>query len=125
MERAVFGASEFFSEKAFITGFRGIEHVQIGHVTERNLDIVEIWFNPWKVSYHELLQLFFDLHDPTSKEGQHYKNESVIFFSNINQLTAAKQKKNELKHLYKHEIITEVTPVWGHFNKLDQRKLIS
>lgn len=120
MERAVFGASEFFSQKAFVTGFRGIENVRIGHLRGINLDIVEIWFNPWKVSYKELLELFFDLHDPTSKEGQQIKNQSLIFFSNKNQLTLAKQKKSELKHIIKDKIITKITPASEHINGLEE-----
>ncbi|OIJ17949.1 hypothetical protein BKP45_20555 [Anaerobacillus alkalidiazotrophicus] len=116
MERAVFGASDFFSHKAFITVFRGIEYVQIGHLKEANVDIVDIWFDPWKVSYKELLELFFDLHDPTTRVGQQLQNQSFIFFSNINQLAEAKQKKNELKHIVKDEVITEITPVWEQIN---------
>ncbi|MFC0472699.1 peptide-methionine (S)-S-oxide reductase [Halalkalibacter kiskunsagensis] len=125
MEKAVFGASEFFSQKAFITVFRGIEYVQIGHLKRANVDLVEIWFDPWKVSYNELLDLFFDLHDPTIREGQQVKNQSFIFFSTINQLTIAKQKKNELKHILKDEIITEITPVWEHINSLEEIQRIS
>ncbi|WP_332697883.1 peptide-methionine (S)-S-oxide reductase [Halalkalibacter lacteus] len=125
MEKAVFGASEFFSQKAFITVFRGIEYVQIGHLKRANVDLVEIWFDPWKVSYNELLDLFFDLHDPIIREGQQVKNQSFIFFSTINQLTIAKQKKNELKHILKDEIITEITPVWKHITSLEEIKRIS
>jgi peptide-methionine (S)-S-oxide reductase len=125
MERAVFGASEFFSQKAFITGFRGIEYVRMGHLKGTNVKIVEIWFNPWKVSYYEIVELFFDLHDPTSRDGQHFKNQSFIFFSDINQLRVAKQKKNELQHLFNNEIITEITPVWEHITSLEEKKLIS
>jgi peptide-methionine (S)-S-oxide reductase len=125
MERAVFGASEFFSQKAFITGFRGIEYVRIGHLKGENVKIVEIWFNPWKVSYYEIVELFFDLHDPTSREGQHFKNQSFIFFSDINQLRVAKQKKGELQHLFKNEFNTEITPVWEHLTSLEESKLIS
>jgi peptide-methionine (S)-S-oxide reductase len=115
MERAVFGASEFFSQNAFITSLRGIENVRIGHRKGTDIDIVEIWYNPWKVSYSELLELFFDLHDPTFKEGQTIHNQSLIFFSNKNQLTLAKQKKNELKYYYKDKMITKITPV-GEYN---------
>jgi peptide-methionine (S)-S-oxide reductase len=125
MERAVFGASEFFSQQAFITSFRGIEYIQTGHLKGKNVDIVEIWFNPWKVSYNELLELFFDLHNPTSREDKQIKNQSLIFFSDIQQLTVAKQKKNELKHLFKDEVITEITPVWEYTNSLEEIKLIS
>ncbi|WP_428907976.1 peptide-methionine (S)-S-oxide reductase [Niallia sp. Krafla_26] len=115
MEKAVFGASGFFSQKAFITSFRGIENVRIGH--QRGIDVVEIWFNPWKVSYKELLELFFDLHDPTSKEGQ--KNQSFIFFSDHHQLTLAKQKKNELKQVFKDQIITKITPAFEQERNLE------
>ena len=111
MEKAVFGANVFFSQEAFIKGFCGIEDVQIKHIKGLNVDLVEIWFNPWKVSYNELLELFFDLHDPTSKEGQPCKKQSFIFFFDIHQLKAAKQKKNKLQHLFKDEIITKITPV--------------
>ena len=34
MERAIFGASEFFSQNAFMTNLRGIENVRIGHQKE-------------------------------------------------------------------------------------------
>jgi len=111
MERAVFGASEFFSQKAFITSFRGIDYVQTSNLKGKNIDIVEIWFNPWKVSYHEILELFFDLHDPTCKENGSFENKSFIFFLNTNQLKLAKQKKNELNHIYQEQIITEITPL--------------
>ena len=42
MERAVFGASEFFSQNAFMTGLRGIENVIIGQPRGTDIDIVEI-----------------------------------------------------------------------------------
>ncbi|WP_088105405.1 peptide-methionine (S)-S-oxide reductase [Halalkalibacter urbisdiaboli] len=124
MERAVFGASEFFSKEA-ITGFRGIECVRLGHLRGANVEIVEIWFNPWKVTYTELLELFFDLHDATCREGHRNKNQSLIFFSDIHQLSVAKQKKNELNNTFKDEIITEITPIREHINSLEAIKLIS
>lgn len=121
----MFGASEFFSQKAFITGFRGIDKARIGHLRGTNLDIVEIWYNPWKVSYNELLELFFDLHDPTSREGQPITNQSLIFFSDKNQLTLAKQKKSELKQTNKDKIITKIAPAYEHFIGLEEIKLTS
>ena len=114
MEKAVFGASGFFSLKAFTSGFRGIENVRIGHLKDLNLDIVEIWFNPWKLSYKELLELFFDLHDPTSREGQKCNNQSLIFFSDKNQFSLAKQKKSEIKQIFQDKIITKITPAYEH-----------
>ena len=118
MEKAVFGASGFFSLKVFTSGFRGIENVRIGHQKDLNLDIVEIWFNPWKLSYIELLELFFDLHDPTSREGQKFNNQSLIFFSDQNQLSLAKQKKSEIKQIFQDKIITKITPAYEHLRGL-------
>lgn len=123
MERAVFGASEFFSQSAFITSLRGIENVRIDQPRGTDIDIVEIWYNPWKVSYTELLELFFDLHDPTCKDGQTIHNQSLIFFSNKNQLTLAKQKKSELKHNYKDKMITKISPVGEYYNGLEEIKI--
>ena len=114
MEKAVFGASGFFSLKAFTSGFRGVENVRIGHLKDSNLDIVEIWFNPWKLTYKELLELFFDLHDPTSREGQKFNNQSLIFFSDQNQFSLAKQKKSEIKQIFQDKIITKITPAYEH-----------
>lgn len=116
MERALFGASGFFSQEAFITGHRGIEQVRVGRHKETNLEIVDIWYNPWKVSYYELLELFFDLHDPVSREGQPNNNQSFIFFSDKNQYALAKKKKNDLVHTYKNKIVTKITPAneWIH-----------
>lgn len=125
MERAIFGASEFFSQQAFLTGSRGIENVRVGHLERENVDIVEVWYNPWKVSYNEIVELFFDLHDATFKGDYRNNNQSIIFFSSIHQLAVAKQKKCELKLLSKDDIITEITPVRECTSILGELKLIS
>ncbi|MDQ0231985.1 peptide-methionine (S)-S-oxide reductase [Metabacillus malikii] len=121
MERAVFGASEFFSKEAL--SVRGVEYIQTKNLTETNVELIEIWFNPWKVSYDELLELFFDLHDPTDKTGQKIKGQSFIYFANVNQLHVAKQKKLEQKQIWRQEIITELVPIWK-FNR-NEGRLIS
>ncbi|ARK30018.1 peptide-methionine (S)-S-oxide reductase [Halalkalibacter krulwichiae] len=125
MEKAIFGASEFFSQEAFVTGFRGIENVRRGQLKGTNIEIVEIWFDPWKVSYEEVVNLFFDLHDPTATKGQTIKNQSFIFFTDHIQLTKAKQKKKELKHLVKNEVITDIIPVERYIDRLKESRLIS
>ncbi len=125
MEKAVFGANGFFSQEAFITGFRGIEEVQIGQVKGTNLEIVEIWYNPWKVSYQELLELFFDLHDPTLGENESSENQSFIYFSDKHQYQLAKQKKKELKEAFQNRIVTQITPASHLKISLEKFKLIS
>lgn len=107
MEKAIFGAESFFSNRAFLTGVRGVENIRVKYVTKLNLEIIEISYNPWKVSYTELLDLFFELHDAAN---QNQKHQSVIFFETIHQLKAAKQKKTEINKIG-GKVLTDITPV--------------
>lgn len=120
MEKAVFGASRFFSQKAFLTGFRGIEEVHFSRLKGIDLEVVEIWYNPWKVSYRELLELFFDLHDPTEESDQ-----SFVYFANKYQYTAAKQKKKALEAALQTPLVTKIAPVSQLKTVYDKVKLIS
>ncbi len=75
-------------------------------------ETVEIVFDPSKISFNELLKIFFENHNPTQKNRQHYdvgtQYRSAIFYNNINQkkLTSAQikiRKKN-----YSSPIVTEL-----------------
>ena len=56
------------------------------------------------------------------KKTRPSNNQSLIFFSNKNQLTLAKQKKNELNFL-KDKMITKITPVSEYHNGLEEIKI--
>ena len=63
-------------------------------------EVVEVEFDPARITYGELLDAFFELHDPTSVNrqgpdiGDQYR--SVIFFHSPDQKEAAEQTKAEL-----------------------------
>lgn len=79
-------------------------------------EVVEIDFDPAKVSYQQLLDLFFEMHDPTQlnrqgpDRGTQYR--SVVFFHSPDQEKAAKEKIAQLaaEKRFAKPIVTEVVP---------------
>lgn len=87
-------------------------------------EAVQLTFDPDIVSYEELLDVFFRIHDPTQRyrqgpdgEGQY---RSAIFFHNQKQKKAALKKIEKLeKTEYQKEIATEVAPA-SEFTKAEE-----
>jgi peptide-methionine (S)-S-oxide reductase len=77
---------------------------------------VQVVYEPSKISYDELLKVFFEVHDPTSlnrqgaDEGTQYR--SAIFYHSPEQKGKAVYYKNELDKvaLTIKAIVTEITP---------------
>jgi peptide-methionine (S)-S-oxide reductase len=130
-ETAMFGAGCFWGvEAAFrrvpgvvdaVSGYSG------GHMTNPtyqdvcsdrtgHAEVVQVTFDPAKVSYEQLLDLFWSAHDPTQKDRQgpdHGKQyRSAIFYYSPEQEAAAKKSKATLDASGKlrRPIVTEITP---------------
>lgn len=79
-------------------------------------EAVQVTFDPQIVSYRQLLEVFFTIHDPTSLNrqgadvGTQYR--SVIFYHNAEQKAIAEQVMSELEaqKLWKKPIVTELVP---------------
>jgi peptide-methionine (S)-S-oxide reductase len=79
-------------------------------------ECVQVVYEPDKISYEELLEVFFEVHDPTSLNrqgadiGTQYR--SAIFYHNADQKQKAEYYKNELDKsgAYDKPIVTEITP---------------
>lgn len=77
---------------------------------------VQITFNPSVISYRELLEVFFTIHDPTSLNrqgadvGTQYR--SAIFYHSPEQKATVEQVMQELgkQQIWSKPIVTEVTP---------------
>ncbi len=80
-------------------------------------EAVNVTFNPSQVSYEELLEVFFNLHDPTQVNRQGWdvgsQYRSVIFYHNTKQKEAAEKtvKKLEGSGRFKKAISTLIVPV--------------
>jgi peptide-methionine (S)-S-oxide reductase len=79
-------------------------------------EAVQVTFDPTKISYREILEIFFSVHDPTTLNrqgadmGTQYR--SAIFYHNEQQKTIAEQLIAELNKvgLWKKPIVTQVAP---------------
>jgi peptide-methionine (S)-S-oxide reductase len=128
MEKATFGAGCFWGvEEAFrkvegvvdvAVGFAGghTENPTYGDVcsgTTGHAEVAEVEYDPSKISYEKLLEVFWENHDPTSPNrqgpdvGTQYR--SAIFFHNPEQEAAARASKEEAQTRFKDPIVTEIT----------------
>ena len=77
-------------------------------------EVVQVEFDPSQVSYDDLLNVFWEEHDPTTLNrqgpdvGAQYR--SAIFFHSPEQEVAAKASKERAQKLFKNKIVTEITP---------------
>ncbi len=89
--------------------------------TTGHAEATEIVFDPRKISYHDLLTIFFTTHDPTSLNRQGHdvgtQYRSAIFYHSPAQQATALQVKQELEaaKLYRHPIVTEIAPASTFF----------
>ena len=114
-EKAVLGNGCFWCTEAIFQLLDGVQSVKSGYCggqTENpdyksvcsgetgHAECLEIIFNPARISFRDLLQVFFDTHDPTTLNrqgndvGTQYR--SVIFFMNEEQETMARSYIKEL-----------------------------
>jgi len=132
LELATFGGGCFWCTEAIFLRLKGVESVKSGYAggkvknpTYREIcsgltghaEVIQISFNPLLVSFEELLEIFWNTHDPTTlnkqgaDEGTQYR--SVIFYHNEGQKKLAKQYKAQLEasRIFKNPIVTEISPL--------------
>ena len=131
-ELTTLGGGCFWCLEAVFTQLNGVESVASGYAGGNvpdpsyelvctggtgHAEVVQIAFDPAVVSYRDLLQVFFTMHDPTTLNrqgadvGAQYR--SVIFYHSNEQLAAANQVIAELSAsgLWDDVIVTEVSPL--------------
>ncbi len=105
---------------AVVNGYSGGQvanptYEQVCTHTTGHAEVVQIEFDPAKVSYAHLLNVFWNAHDPTSlnrqgaDEGPQYR--SVIFHRNDEQKAAAEKSKAAAQRELSRPIVTEIVPL--------------
>ncbi len=131
MKLATFGAGCFWGVEATFRRVPGVVETAVGYAggttpnptykdvcTDRtgHAEVVQVTYDPEKVSYEELLEVFWNCHDPTQKNrqgpdvGTQYR--SAIFYHDEPQKTEALESKARLESLgrFRRPIATEITP---------------
>ncbi len=126
--------------EAVFTELRGVEKVESGYSggtvsnpTYREVctgatghaEVVQITFDPNVMSYNELLQVFFTMHDPTTVHrqgadvGEQYR--SVIFYHNDEQKATIEQviQQIEAAGIWNGRIVTQVAPIEAFYRAED------
>ena len=90
---------------------------QVGTGMTGHAEAVQVSFNPSRISFREILKIFFSVHDPTTLNrqgadvGTQYR--SAIFYHNDQQKAVAEELIEELNeaHLWKQPIVTQIVPL--------------
>lgn len=128
-EKATFGAGCFWGVDTRFREVPGVLDAAVGYEgghmlnpTYRDVctdatghvEVVEVTFDPQKVSYDELVGLFFQLHDPTqlNRQGLDWGTQyrSVVFFHSPEQKAAAERVKQEAQKQIRGTIVTAIEP---------------
>ena len=128
-ELATFGAGCFWGVEAAFRRLAGVKSTQVGYLggkldhptyhdvcTDRtgHAEVVEVTFDPAVVSYHDLIEVFWNNHNPTTLNrqgpdvGSQYR--SAIFFHSPEQEAEAKASRDAAQAHFKKPIVTEITP---------------
>jgi len=129
LETAAFAAGCFWGIEAAFAEVKGVESTLVGYTGGRTEDptykdvcsdetghaeAVQVKFDPKKVSYGKLLDVFWKIHDPTTLNrqgpdvGSQYR--SVIFFHNGQQKKLATKSMKEQQKKLERKIVTDIVP---------------
>lgn len=136
MEKATFGAGCFWGVEEYFRTLEGVSKTDAGYcggeqekptykevcaATTGHAEVVQIHFDPTKISYETLVEKFFQMHNPTTLNrqgadvGTQYR--SVIFFHSDEQKATAQKVKKTIDNSGKFStpVVTQIVselPFW-------------
>ena len=134
--KATFGAGCFWGVEAAFRRLKGVISTSVGYmgghfenpcyldVLSRitgHAEVAQVEYDPSIISYEELLEVFWKIHDPTTlnrqgaDRGEQYR--SVIFFHTPEQEIMARNSKQQLQNSgnYDKDIVTQIKPASAYW----------
>ncbi|MGE3803817.1 MAG: peptide-methionine (S)-S-oxide reductase MsrA [Gemmataceae bacterium] len=129
MDKATFGAGCFWGVEAAFRNVKGVADAACGYmggVVEQpsyrqvcydntgHAEVVQVDYDPAQVSYTQLLEAFWKMHDPTTKNrqgpdvGDQYR--SAVFFHSPEQEAQARESLAQAQGRFARPIVTEISP---------------
>lgn len=137
-EVAILGGGCFWCIEAVFLQVRGVISAESGYMggqqadptyeavcsgTSGHAEVVRVSFDPGVVSYRDLLEIFFTIHDPTTADrqgndvGSQYR--SAIFTTSGEQAEVARQVCAEMAVVWDAPIVTQLTPATAWYKAED------
>ncbi len=136
MERIILASGCFWGAQEILRKIEGVVKTEVGysggHVSDPkypkvktgetgHAEAVDLYFDPQKVSFDKILDVFFRMHDPTTSDrqgndiGSQYR--SAIFYFSEKQKDIALRKIQEINHtgFWSAPVVTEVKPFNNYF----------
>ena len=128
-ERATFAAGCFWGVEAAFREIEGVVRTTVGytggHTPEAtyeqvcsdatgHAEAIEVWFDPAKVSFSDLLNTFWSIHNPTTPNRQGWdfgsQYRSAIFFHDAEQEALAIASRDAQQEVWAKPVVTEISP---------------
>ncbi len=137
-EIATLGGGCFWCTEAVFQQMKGITAIASGYTggqvanpsyeqicegTTGHAEVVRLTFDPAVVSFREILEVFFTIHDPTTLNrqgndvGTQYR--SVIYYHTPEQQQMARQVMSEMANVWDAPIVTELSPAETYYKAED------
>jgi peptide-methionine (S)-S-oxide reductase len=136
--KATFGAGCFWGVEAAFRQLDGVTKTRVGYSgghTQNpsyedvcshgtgHAEVVEVTYDDERLSYNDLLRVFWDKHDPTQLNRQGWdigdQYRSAIFFHDEEQQEAATRSKEQQQGRYKRPVVTEIEPAQTFYEAED------
>jgi peptide-methionine (S)-S-oxide reductase len=127
---ATFGGGCFWCLEAAYDRYRGVQSVVSGYAggttpnptyqqvcsgATGHAEVVQITFDPAIITYDQLLDIFWEIHDPTTlnrqgaDRGTQYR--SIILFHDAEQQEAAVRSRERISRRFQDPVVTEIVPL--------------
>ena len=140
LQLATFAAGCFWGVEESFRKIKGVKSTMVGYTGGRwenptyndvcadltgHAEAIQLQYDPQEVSYEDLLEVFWSIHNPTTKNRQGFdygiQYRSVIFYHTPEQELSARRSIEELEKSgrFRNRIVTEIVPA-ATFHKAEE-----